>query len=128
MERLSTESSPVASCTVLVQELRKEIDIAMKSIAHNALSDFEMSLWRQEMLCAWLKRKIQGIGTSTSEQDTRSCLHDSTNALKDQLQSYEVLIRQCTRSAAVLSRVCRLHQTISGNTIRTNPQRFCYEV
>jgi hypothetical protein len=105
---------PAVGACDLLRDLQQEISIAIDCIARNALGDLELSLWRQEMLCAGLKRAIVAICPSIADWSTRECLRERATALQDRAQVYALLIGQCRRSNAVLRDLCGLYGNAKG--------------
>jgi hypothetical protein len=115
MERDRTMGGePATGCFDLLRDLQREISIAIDCIARNALGDLELSLWRQEMLCAGLKRAIVAIRLSSADWSPRECLRELATALQDRAQVYALLVGQCRRSNAVLRDLCGLYGDARG--------------
>jgi hypothetical protein len=97
-------------CGQLLCALQQEIQTSVHAISANALSDFELSLWRQEMLCGRLKRNLAAISASARDQPFRNGLRESLTELKTAADSYQKVVLRCSRSASVLQDLCRLYR------------------
>jgi hypothetical protein len=102
-----------------LQELAFEISAATDAIAANALSKFQQSVARQEMLCSSLASMANtvGEGLRSSQQPSRSGIDSTVEAriraasstLHELNLQYAALLRHSGRSIAVLASLCRTH-------------------
>lgn len=100
----------VLACVGVVRALEQELVTATGAIARHKLADLEDSLWRQESLCARLKRELPIIHLSMPDDASRACLREAATELKAQLQVYERLVTQSSRSTVILQQLCCLYQ------------------
>jgi hypothetical protein len=118
-EALPTRDQIAATYLQQLQALAAEISIATDAIAANALSSFQESVARQEMLCASLVKSASSVGESlrSSEQPSLSGI-DSAIELKIRATSgtirelnlqYAALLKHSGRSIALLASLCRSH-------------------
>jgi hypothetical protein len=104
------DTDPVTACVKTIGDLEQELQTAMSAIGCNMLKDFEESLWRQEMLCARLKRSISRLRLDPLKDEAARCLHESAVRLQAKSRSYEKLVARSSRSAAVLQHLCALYR------------------
>jgi glutamate racemase len=107
----STDVDVVAACAKILRELEQEIKTAMNAIACNRLTDIEESLWRQETLCARLKRCIPTIRPAMLNAEVSGVLREAASRLIAQSQIYETLVARASRSTAILQHLCSLYRT-----------------
>lgn len=109
------------SCLRQLAELERELGIATDAIARNCLSDFEQSLWRQEMLCAGVKRALHSLRAPQPKTQAHA-LQTRAQSLRTANQAYAVLIARSQASAALLQGLCSLyrHSRVSAS----GPQRI----
>ena len=108
-----------ASYLLQLQALAREICVAMDAIARNAITSFQESVAKQEMLCAVLANLANNIGvpTNSSEQLVLGLSDDSvarkiratTKAIRDLNLQYAALLKHSGRSIALLVSLCRTH-------------------
>lgn len=101
---------PVALCVQAIEYLEQEIQTATSAISRNMLKDFEESLWRQEMLCARLKRSMIAIRPDRLKLEAAGSVRESAARLLAKSQSYGKLVARSSRSAAVLQHLCALYK------------------
>lgn len=106
----STMHSSDSEQTQLLWALQQEIQTAVQAICGNALNDFELSLWRQEMLCGRLKRNIAMGRASMALQLSNAAIGEALTELKATSDCYEKVVLRCSKSAAVLQDLCRLYR------------------
>src|ERR1700758_829107 len=104
----STNVGIVTACTTVLRDLEREIQTATNAIAHNRLTDLEESLWRQETLCAKLKRSISTIRPSGLNAASAGLICEEASRLLAQTQVYGKLVTQSSRSIAILQHLCSL--------------------
>jgi hypothetical protein len=105
-------------CLQHLEALQREVKIAVSAIAHNSLPEFEQSLWRQEMLCAGLKRLLLAVRRSTREIDDLGRLQAAGGRLRTLNRTYEGLVRRATQSAAQLRGLCQLYTNVPAPQMR----------
>ena len=108
-----------ASYLQQLQALAFEISIAMDAIARNAITSFQESVAKQEMLCAVLAKLANAIdGPVTSSERLPLLLNDksvarkirvTTMAIRDLNLQYAALLKHSGRSIALLVSLCRSH-------------------
>jgi hypothetical protein len=121
------EASPGIACLRRLAELHSEMKAAIAAIASNSLSDLEHSLWRQEMICAGLKRSIFTLRRSALSAETLGNLRDVSHSLRELNRSYESLVQQSNRSAALLLDLCRLYTHVPAPVHGTAPNSLSCE-
>jgi hypothetical protein len=94
----------------LLCALQQEIQTAVHAISRNALSDLELCLWRQEMLCGRLKRNFAGMSESARNEPFRSAFREALTQVKAESDKYQKVVLRCSRSAAVLQDLCLLYR------------------
>lgn len=100
--------------------LREEIRVAIDCISRDALHEFELSLWRQEMLCAQIKRANGSSTVRRAEGEMRPRILEMCIGLKYQSQSYATLIERCKRSGTILRDLCYLYGHSREHSKKTN--------
>jgi hypothetical protein len=116
-EALQTRNQIVAAYLEQMQELAHEISAAMDAIAANALSSFQESVARQEMLCASLAttanavsegmRSVEPPALSGVETAVASRVRAAGKELRELNLQYAALLRHSGRSIAILASLCR---------------------
>ena len=106
----STDSDVVTACVKILGDLDQEVQTATHAIACNRLADLEESLWRQETLCARLKRLISVIRPILLPATSFGPLREAASRLRAQTQIYEKLVTQSSRSTAILQHLCSLYR------------------
>lgn len=101
---------PVTVCVKLLKGLEQEIEDGMTAIARNRLADLEESLWKQEAICAKLKRSIGMIRPDMLNAGSAGSLREGASLVKTQSQIYEKLVAQSSRSSAILQHLCSLYR------------------
>jgi hypothetical protein len=90
----------------------------MDAIARNAITSFQESVAKQEMLCAVLANLANTIGERVSSAERPPLLSDSsvarkirvtTTAIRDLNLQYAALLKHSGRSIALLVSLCRSH-------------------
>jgi hypothetical protein len=92
-----------------VKDLQDELQAAISAVARNSLSDLELSLWRQEMLCAGLKRSLFVLRRSAPGKELLRRLRGESVSLQHMNRSYESLVQQSSRSMSLLQDLCSLY-------------------
>jgi hypothetical protein len=114
-------------CLQLVRAFQQEIQAAVHAISHNALTDLELSLWRQEMLCARLRRSMGTISSHDIREPFRGVLRQALADLKTDSDRYERVVLRCSRSVTVLQDLCALYRGAAPGS-RANKLSFSCEV
>jgi hypothetical protein len=114
-------------CLQLVQAFQQEIRAAVRAISQNALTDLELSLWRQEMLCARLKRSMGPISSYDLREPLHGVLREALVDLKTESDRYERVVLRCSRSVIVLQDLCALYRGTAPGS-RANKLSFSCEV
>lgn len=101
-----------------LQELASEISVAMEAIATNALTSFQESVARQEMLChmiAGIAKTIRAKVWSpeqhllVSDRFLEAKIRQTSEAIRKQNLQYAALLRHSGRSIALLASLCQSH-------------------
>ena len=116
---IQTHDQLAAAYLQQLQALAFEISVAMDAIAANALTSFQESVAKQEMLCGVLANMANTIRKSVgSSEQPLLVLSDSSVELKIRATSeairelnlqYAALLRHSGRSIALLASLCRSH-------------------
>jgi len=109
-----------------LKDLQDELQAAISAVARNSLYDLELSLWRQEMLCAGLKRALFVLGRSAPGKEVLCRLRGAGVSLQNMNRSYESLVQQSNRSMSLLLDLCSLYKNAPVPTIdRALPSLSC---
>jgi hypothetical protein len=118
-EVVQTHDQLAATYLQQLQALAFEISVAMDAIARNAITSFQESVAKQEMLCAVLANLANSIGAPTSSSHRQPLgLNDNsvarkigatTTAIRDLNLQYAALLKHSGRSIALLVSLCRTH-------------------
>jgi hypothetical protein len=117
-EAAQTHDQLAANYLQQLQALAFEISVAMDAIARNAITSFQESVAKQEMLCAVLANLANTIGERVSSAERPPLLSDSsvarkirvtTTAIRDLNLQYAALLKHSGRSIALLVSLCRSH-------------------
>jgi hypothetical protein len=100
-----------------LKDLQDELQVAISAIARNSLPDLELSLWRQEMLCAGLKRSLFVLARSTPGKEMLGHLRSETVSLQQVNLSYESLVQQSSWSMSLLQDLCSLYKNAPAHSI-----------
>jgi hypothetical protein len=113
---LQTRDQIAATYLQQMQELAFEISVAMDAIAANALSKFQESVAKQEMLCASLATMANTVsegfrssGTpllSSIDPSIESKIRATSSAIRELNLQYAALLKHSGRSIALLSLLC----------------------
>jgi hypothetical protein len=115
---VQTHDLLAASYLQQLQALAFEISVAMEAIARNAVTSFQESVAKQEMLCAVLANLANTIGERVTLSERPPVLSDSsvarkisvtTTAIRDLNLQYAALLKHSGRSIALLVSLCRSH-------------------
>jgi hypothetical protein len=116
---IQTHDQLAAAYLQELQTLAFEISVAMDAITVNALTSFQESVAKQEMLCGVLENMAKTISeTVRSSQQPRLVLSDrsvehkiraTSEAIRELNLQYAALLRHSGRSIAILASLCRTH-------------------
>lgn len=118
----------VEDCVRILGGIDRELQEATRAIACHKLSDFEESLWRQETLCARLKRSVSAIRSTVSDQVSAKALREATSRLSARTQTYEKLVTQSRRSTEILQHLCSLYRNAVEHPVRASYRSISREV
>ena len=114
-----THDQLAAAYLLQLQALAFEICLAMDAIAANALTGFQESVAKQEMLCGVLASMANAINARVrSSGQTPLLLSDSaveqriqatSEAIRELNLQYAALLKHSGRSIALLASLCRFH-------------------
>jgi hypothetical protein len=114
-----THDQLAAEYLLQLQALAFEISVAMDSIAANALTSFQESVAKQEMLCGVLACMANAISAKVrSSGQTLLVLSDSgvepriratSESIRELNLQYAALLKHSGRSIALLASLCRFH-------------------
>jgi hypothetical protein len=118
-QSVQTHDQLAGEYLVQLQALAFEISAAMDAIAGNALTSFQESVAKQEMLCGVLAGMANAISARVKlSGQTLLVLSDSTverkiratsEAIRELNLQYAALLRHSGRSIALLASLCRFH-------------------
>ncbi|MGA2671859.1 MAG: hypothetical protein ABSE99_01415 [Terracidiphilus sp.] len=102
-----------------LQALAAEVAASMDAIAGNAISRFQESVARQEMLCACLAQMANTVseGFRSPEKPSPACIDPAmeqkiraaSGTLRELNLQYAALLKHSGRSIALLASLCRSH-------------------
>ena len=107
-----------AAYLLQLQTLAFEISVAMDAIAANALTSFQESVAKQEMLCGVVANMANTIRKRVGSSEQPLVLSDSSvelriratsEAIRELNLQYAALLRHSGRSIALLASLCRTH-------------------
>jgi hypothetical protein len=139
-QALQMRDQIVAAYLQQMQALAFEISVAMESIAVNALSEFQESVAKQEILCANLATMANTVngGFSSSEPTKLPCIdtavelkiRETSIAIRELNLQYAALLKHSGRSIALLASLCRTHtgQAQEAHGSRLKHQTWSCEV
>jgi hypothetical protein len=123
-----------------LQALAFEISIAMDAIAANAITNFQESVAKQEILCDVLATMANTIGKNprTSEQSLLALsdmsverrIQATIGAIRELNLRYAALLQHSGRSIALLASLCRSHtgQHLEAGRPRSKRQTWSCEM
>ncbi len=115
---IQTHDQLAAAYLLQLQTLAFEISVAMDAIAANALTSFQESVAKQEMLCGVLANMANSISKRVRSSEQPLLLNDSSvepkiratsEAIRQLNLQYAALLRHSGRSIAILASLCRTH-------------------
>ena len=118
-EAIQTPDQLAAAYLLQLQTLAFEISVAMDAIAANALTSFQESVAKQEMLCGVLANMANTITKRVrssaqpilflSDSSVESRIRATSEAIRELNLQYAALLRHSGRSIAILASLCRTH-------------------
>ena len=118
-EAIQTHDQLAAAYLLQLQTLAFEISVAMDAIAANALTSFQESVAKQEMLCGVLANMANTITKRVrssaqpilflSDSSVESRIRATSEAIRELNLQYAALLRHSGRSIAILASLCRSH-------------------
>lgn len=112
----ATQVLPQDEALAHVEQLMHELHLAMSAAARNSVEEMEHSLWRQEMLCAALRRAIERMHGSPQRAANRASLRAAGVALEHVNKAYGSLVQQGRRSVAPLLELCHLYRSAPASS------------
>ena len=121
---LPTRAQLAATYLQQLQALALEISVATDAIAANALSRFQESVAKQEMLCATLAAMASTVSasnvldgfqpsgepvSSSVDPEVQSKIRAAHGSIRELNLQYAALLKHSGRSIALLSSLCRSH-------------------
>jgi hypothetical protein len=129
-----------ASYLQQLQALAFEISVAMDAIATNALTSFQQSIAKQEMLCAVLATMANTIRKEvrsseqallvSSDGSIERKIQATSGAIRELNLQYAALLKHSGRSIALLVSLCRSHtgQLQEAHGLRSKRQTWSCEM
>ncbi len=129
-----------ASYLQQLQALAFEISVAMDAIARNAITNFQESVSKQEMLCAVLANLANTIAAPAGsprqlplgqgDNSVAQKIRATTTAIRDLNLQYAALLKHSGRSIALLVSLCKTHtgQTEEAGLSRLKHQTWSCEM
>jgi hypothetical protein len=116
---IQTHDQLAAAYLLQLQTLAFEISVAMDAIAANALTSFQESVAKQEMLCGVLANMVNTISKRVrssdqlllilSDSSVEPRIRATSEAIRELNLQYAALLRHSGRSIAILASLCRTH-------------------
>jgi hypothetical protein len=129
-----------AAYLLQLQTLAFEISVAIDAIAANALTSFQESVAKQEMLCAVLASMAKTISERVrsseqpllvlSDSSVERKIRATSEAIRELNLQYAALLRHSGRSIALLVSLCRSHtgQHLEARGPRSKRQTWSCEM
>lgn len=127
MANSTTYTTSALACLDSLLALRDEIGVAIDCISRDALHELELSLWRQEMLCARIKRAIGSTPFSRGNGEIMQRVQEMCIALKSRAEIYAAVLHKCSQSRAILSDLCCLYRNSTEQFRSNNSSSLCCE-
>ena len=118
-QAVQTHDALAAAYLLQLQALAFEISMAMDAIATNALTSFQESVAKQEMLCGVLASMANAISARVrssgqtplvlSDSAMESRIRATSEAIRELNLQYAALLKHSGRSIALLASLCRFH-------------------
>jgi hypothetical protein len=118
-EAIQTHDQLAAAYLLQLQKLAFEISVAMDAIAANALTSFQESVAKQEMLCGGLANMANTISKTVrlseqpllvlSDSSVEPRIRAASEAIRELNLQYAALLRHSGRSITILASLCRTH-------------------
>lgn len=97
-----------------VEELRSEIEDAMRAISGNQLAVLEESLWRQQVLCTGLKHLSQTLAEEDAGGPLMERVREASTRLFEVNRAYAYLVQQSAGSTELLLRLTQSYGSGDG--------------
>lgn len=127
MRNSAAYTTSALACFDSLSALRDEMGVAIDCISRDALHEFEVSLWRQEMLCERIKRAIGATPLPPGNEEVRQRVQELCSALRSQSEIYAAVMRKCSQSRAILSDLCCLYGNSTEGSRSNNSSSLCCE-
>src|SRR5271154_1328690 len=118
-QAVQTHDALAAAYLLQLQALAFEISMAMDAIATNALTSFQESVAKQEMLCGVLASMANAISARVrssgqtplvlSDTSVERRIQATSEAIRELNLQYAALLKHSGRSIALLASLCRTH-------------------
>ena len=118
-QAIQTHDELAAAYLQQLQALAFEISMAMDAIAANALSRFQESVVKQEMLCGVLASMAKAVTAKVrssgqpplvlSDRSVERRIQAASEAIRKLNLQYAALLKHSGRSIALLASLCRFH-------------------
>jgi hypothetical protein len=137
---IQTHDQLGAAYLLQLQTLAFEISVAMDAIAANALTSFQESVAKQEMLCGVLASMAKTISEKVrlseqpllvlSDSSVERRIRATSDAIRGLNLQYAALLRHSGRSIALLASLCRSHtgQFQEARGLRSKRQTWSCEM
>lgn len=112
--RLTTSSEWESCCVHSLEELQEELEAAIDAIGRSSLPEVEQSLWKQEMLCATLKRVLPDVARAKPNPETIAALVTAGAALRISQRRYAAVIHAAQATNRLLQDLCSLYSPAAG--------------
>jgi hypothetical protein len=122
--RSQSGATALETCVQLLQNLQHEIQTSVGALSRNNLREFELSLWRQEMVCSNLRRLLASGDILAADGKSVSTFNDAAIELKLQADVFARLVERCRRSTAILQDLCSLYGNASRGVFGTKLNAF----
>jgi hypothetical protein len=116
---IPTHDQLAAAYLLQLQTLAFEISVAMDAIAANALTSFQESVAKQEMLCGLLANMTNTMGDRVklseqpllvlSDSSVERKIRATSGAIRQLNLQYASLLKRSGRTIALLASLCRSH-------------------
>lgn len=139
-QAVKTSDQLAAAYLQQLQALAFEISVAMDAIAANALTSFQESVAKQEMLCSVLAAMGNTISEKVRMSDQPLLMYSdtavelkiraTTGAIRELNSQYAALLKHSGRSIALLVSLCRSHtgQSLEAHGPRLKRQTWSCEM
>jgi hypothetical protein len=111
---LIPDQAAAAACLQLIVNLQAEVKASIGAVARNALAELELSLWKQEMSCAAVKRVLASNLGRNCEREIAATIRKELNTLLALARNYDSVVQRASQSNALLMDVCCLHKKMTS--------------